>query len=74
QRAAPVRRRRNSWPVPVLLVVVLVALGIFGTPRTIDNGSPLPTMNRYRDVGETPAQGSRPRRYLKNEQIVRFSA
>ncbi len=49
QRAAPVRRRRNSWPVPVLLVVVLVALGILGTPRTIDNGSPLPT-------SATPAQ------------------
>jgi hypothetical protein len=43
QRAASVRRRRNSWPVPVLLVVVLVALGILGTPRAIDNGSPLPT-------------------------------
>ncbi len=43
QRAEPVRRRRNSWAVPVLLVVVLVALGIFLTPRAIDNGSPLPT-------------------------------
>ena len=43
QRPAPVRRRRNFWPVPVLLVVGLLVLGILGTPRTIDDGSPPPT-------------------------------
>ncbi len=47
------RKRHNSWPVPVLLVVVLLLLGILGIPKGIDNGSQPPTSSTATQL--TPA-------------------